>query len=474
MNANTRKIIFISALITTIGGGVISSIWFYEPVRSYFLPAKVQRPWLNIFVHGAFNPGLGLLNIVEVFNDKVKGTNYAQLIKKMRHDPFYYQEQPILARGLLKVTLEDTPPKEGYKYAVHPIASAFKTIMQEITPKQPEHHFYTFGWSGLLSQECRRHEAIRFHNALCEELTKFHAQDIYPQIRLIAHSHGGNVCLNLAAINELTRMKKEGTQPYAGADTLDAKEAQAQMQLLTSKMPHKDEWQSKQAHKQYDYMPDKTLSIIDELILFGTPIQTETMHYFHAPLFAKIFNFYSEQDTFQAMDIISTKRYYCKQRLESLKQEVSPQEPRIIQAKIMIDKDFTTTQPQDKSLWQSLVNSNATTESKDPTHKNLWFLAWNKEFCQLNYPFDPLPMVIFAPLLVKALEEVEEKNDLDLNIECIDTQIHIDVLGHDEHFPMATSTFPMPIIDAIKDNAMRWKPETFTRKNSYHHLQEKE
>ena len=38
-------------------------------------------------------------------------------------------------------------------------------------PGKEKNYFYTFGWSGLLSQHRRCLEAIRFYNALSLELT---------------------------------------------------------------------------------------------------------------------------------------------------------------------------------------------------------------------------------------------------------------------------------------------------------------
>ena len=53
-----------------------------------------------------------------------------------------------------------------------------------------------------MSKTYRLKEALRFYNALQEELIKLQHQGIYPKIRIITHSHGGNLSLNLAAINE--------------------------------------------------------------------------------------------------------------------------------------------------------------------------------------------------------------------------------------------------------------------------------
>ncbi|MBN1549365.1 hypothetical protein JW872_01755 [Candidatus Babeliales bacterium] len=110
--------------------------------------------------------------------------------------------------------------------------------------------FYAFGWSGALSFQARELAARDLYRELQREhyaYTTKHGQA--PKIRLITHSHGGNVALNLAKVR----------------------------------------------------LPNNKL-VIDELIMLGTPIQNETACYVNDPFFKTIYSLYSHADMLQIMD----------------------------------------------------------------------------------------------------------------------------------------------------------------------------
>jgi len=66
-------------------------------------------------------------------------------------------------------------------------------------------NFYYFGWSGKLNHKKRRTAATKLHKAISELIKKYKIKhSIEPKIRLITHSHGGNVALCLAKINAKT------------------------------------------------------------------------------------------------------------------------------------------------------------------------------------------------------------------------------------------------------------------------------
>src|SRR5204863_8304961 len=113
--------------------------------------------------------------------------------------------------------------------------------------------YYTFGWSGLLSPKSRYNGGAELFKSLSTELkNEFWDHSIFPKIRLIGYSHGGNVCLNIAA-----------------------------------------------AKNNID--PNSPLSI-DELVLIGVPIQTETDYLSADPIFKKIYHIFSRADHIQRID----------------------------------------------------------------------------------------------------------------------------------------------------------------------------
>src|SRR5438105_2926953 len=81
----------------------------------------------------------------------------------------------------------------------------FRELAQTIAEHDPEHfplkEFYIFSWSGKLQNQERKYAAQKLYyeiSQLCEIYRKKYGCD--PIIRIIAHSHGGNVVLNMAKI----------------------------------------------------------------------------------------------------------------------------------------------------------------------------------------------------------------------------------------------------------------------------------
>lgn len=120
----------------------------------------------------------------------------------------------------------------------------------------PFEHFYFWGWSGKLSQTARRKEAKQLYLDIQKLLAEYRAT--YPDrsffIRLISHSHGGNVLLNLS-------------------------------QALDHEQP----------------------LVFDELILLSCPVQYTTKEYVKHTCFKKIYSFYSS-DLYQIIDFQKVKR----------------------------------------------------------------------------------------------------------------------------------------------------------------------
>jgi len=112
-------------------------------------------------------------------------------------------------------------------------------------------HFYTFGWSGKLTLEARKNAAHDLFYAL--KLLHDEYQKKYgctPQIILIAHSHGCNVVLHLAEIND----------------------------------------------------PDGCELNVTKAILLACPVQKHTAHLISSPIFTRIYSLHSHTDIFQIVD----------------------------------------------------------------------------------------------------------------------------------------------------------------------------
>jgi hypothetical protein len=145
----------------------------------------------------------------------------------------------------------------------------------------PRNYFYSFVWSGGLSN----HERTQAANTLYQELQKIIStyQDewnAYPVIRIITHSHGGNVALNM-----VNTPKKSTDIPI----------------------------------------------VIDALIMLACPVQNNTMHLTQNSMFRSIYSLYSSLDMVQ---VIAPQKFHG---ILPFSYRKFPTNANIIQAKIRIN-----------------------------------------------------------------------------------------------------------------------------------------
>lgn len=126
----------------------------------------------------------------------------------------------------------------------------------------PYEQLYYFGWSGLLSVRERDKATVVLYDALlnCAQ-HYFDEYHTWPEIRLICHSHGGNVALSLARI----------------------------------------------------HAKRKTNLVIDKLILLGCPVQYSTRCFADSPLFINVYSYYACLDFIQVMAPEITEYVYDDQ-----------------------------------------------------------------------------------------------------------------------------------------------------------------
>ena len=123
-------------------------------------------------------------------------------------------------------------------------------VLSADTVRFDKDHFYAFGWTGKLGFKVRKSAGKRFAEQLAELLHAYKEKyTVYPDVRIITFSHGGNVALQIAEF----------------ADLLPG-----------------------QVHI--------------ELIMFGSPIQASTEKFINHGLFKKVYNVFSEKDVVQRID----------------------------------------------------------------------------------------------------------------------------------------------------------------------------
>lgn len=474
-----RRLILALSLLIVCMGTVAWLSWWRKPATQ-----KEAQPWMTVFVHGSFGTTLGLFSVFNVIKDNVDNTNYKKMTSHMRHDPFFYQLQPILSPGFFPVTPTFTPPNQEHKPVVQPVSAAYQKITEHIAPNTQNQFFYTFGWSGLVSQERRRKEALRLYNMLSKEYARLRAQGITPKIRLIAHSHGGNVVLNMGGIHELlvNNMVKPNKTQYpdddhrASMEKLHSLLKEAKTEGEISNAPHQKKW---------DYTPTAAPFQVDEYILLGTPVQPETSPFFLCPFFKKIYHFYSDNDVIQGMDWVSTRRYYSEQRVPCM--PINQQKgPRIIQAKITLNKPTDQEQqikqptgPPPKehgatinmatllsdtatSLWSSLFGSGKKTILPDPNHKELWFMGWRKKDGQYAQDFiRPYPFAIMIPFFQHLIAQKPDETDFDIRLKFKDDAIDLISYPHDGLDKQKKLSVPRTLLKSLQDAIAPWQPVNY-------------
>ena len=386
------------------------------------IAAGGREPWMTIFVHGSFGSVLGLLSAYNVMNDEVEGTRYKKVVSQMRRDPFFYLEQPILQKGLVRViptfSLLRTKSK---KFAAYPFCKAYKRITDYVKPGQERNYFYTFGWSGLISQKRRRLEAIRFYNEVSAELEKYHKKEIYPKVRILTHSHGGNMVAYIGALDEALKCGYEIDEKSEIYKCDAGRERCAVLTGVNEKLrslPKKSEVKRKKGNKRWDYRPEKRNFEVHELIMWGMPVQPETDHLFVSDIFKKVYHFYSDEDLVQRIDWVSTKQGYSEGRFDKkrLCSFSKGGKKCISQARIMVQRDLSKNsvrevkvkKPQKKSFWSTFFSQGSFVNptSNDPSHKELWFFSWRKkDETERKFILTPFPVAVFSPLLVKLIDE---------------------------------------------------------------------
>lgn len=157
-------------------------------------------------------------------------------------------------------------------------------LAKNISTNDPERfqmeNFYFFGWNGKLSFEERERAAKDLYKHLVnltKQYTKKHG--IAPQFRIITHSHGGNVALNLAKV-------KEKDTPF----------------------------------------------IVSELILLACPVQEKTTPFIADPLFKRVYSFFSRGEFLQVVD--PQGLYKTSEKTPLFSKRLFPDQPNLSQAQI--------------------------------------------------------------------------------------------------------------------------------------------
>lgn len=308
------------------------------------LSKEKETVYVTILIHGTTRPYVNLQNFRSIANsEEVENSPYATINNFVREKCLFSKTQPLQALGLQKIDL-----KKRFKGdASGAFATAMDHMNKKLNPNQ-KNIYFTFGWSGLLSTKAR----IKSAHKLCRALRKINREAKIKNkkvfIRLIAYSHGGTVALNLAKIRRAKKVK------------------------------------------------------IDELIMFGMPVQKDTDYLINSEIFKKIYHFYSPSDRIQGLDLISSEYFFCHKTFIPRKDFKLPK--KLTQVKVHVTHNQITDClcnfkkcPHKKIVYKQF--------NRNPGHSELWNFGWASRGYRKNFPMHPFPVAVFAPLYIDAINE---------------------------------------------------------------------
>ncbi len=228
----------------------------------------------RVFIHGTVLAGCFFIDIPASWRDQYSENSLIErAMASARKHPFLHHSDVVLDLGITDITNQImvplSHPLTDEKAAIT-IIRTFERTDRCVSNRQGAYHYYTFGWSGALSERKRNKESGYLYESLLA--IKNNLQQQYPNARikfeLYAHSHGGQLIAHLPTIQ-----------------------------------------------KQY---PHQQL-YIDTAILCATPLYKEKMQpMISSSMFGTIINLYSCGDKVQNLDIISTPQHYCVRSLQEL------------------------------------------------------------------------------------------------------------------------------------------------------------
>lgn len=224
-----------------------------------------------VFIHGTVQSGTSiLLDSERTWKDIFNGESLSeQILHAARKEKLSYKSDLMLDYGLIEipaaVLTQHQVSEEEQQYAAYHIVRLFHRL-------QPDHlhttyHYYTFGWSGLLSETERKRAAGELYTSLMHERTRLLKHTAKVTCELYGYSHGGQLILHLPTIR------------------------------------------SQQKDKDFT---------IERVVLSGTPLYYNNARNILRGMFKQIINCYSLGDAVQICDIFSTPDRSCQRTFAAL------------------------------------------------------------------------------------------------------------------------------------------------------------
>lgn len=359
---------------------------------------RARDRWITIFLHGggAHPLYLNLSDTFKIIHDNIERSIYERTTALLRKDPYFYQVQPQQGAGLVYANGPITfDPTNG--------AHLFGLMFDAISKKSGLDitQIYSFGWSGLLSINARRAAAKDLYREIARSVEQMRREGDIPHIRLIAYSHGGNVCLHLV-----------------------------------------EEYRANGASRTFT---------IDELILVATPIHQNTLQYLSSPLFKKVFLFYSIGDNIQNSDFLSSPTHSFAHRVFQETKDIKIPE-HITQIQVRIWRKSITVIQKDGS--RTVFRRH---EMIHPNHTEMFFFGWTPEWYRKHFPLKPLSVGLLIPYFMRVIYDnnLEGQN---LRFTLIPEEERTVIFEKMTKETKVVPFFDQPILMALRNQLWQYKP----------------
>jgi hypothetical protein len=219
---------------------------------------------MTVFIHGTILRYVSPTTLMQILKENKEYTDLLSMYKESLRSSGLYRLQPIQKKGFVPIVPLGKANKKDKFY----ISSFTADLFQDVTrltknsdDSVTNELFYTFGWDGHLSYQSRLNASKVLYDGLVKERDRLINETFLPvKIKVFAHSHGGNVALLLAELEDKYNKKL----------------------------------------------------MLNKLVLLGTPIQSETERLISRPIFKRIYNIFSLGDHVQVADLVSTKDFFSR------------------------------------------------------------------------------------------------------------------------------------------------------------------
>lgn len=380
---------------------------------SSLLCAPQKEKTMTVYVHGTFSikPHMSFKTLFDLLADNIDDSVYYRTSELNRQDPFFFKNQAMSYLGLKKIDFRHPSTLQ----AAPIIAHIYDQIANYVHYCQSD-EYYTFGWSGLVSNKFRYEEAKILYKALSNVVQANLKQGYTTKIRIISYSHGGNLALHLGSVH-VTKAPAEQIE-------------------------------------------------VSELYLLGTPIQCETDYLINSPVFGKVYNIYSPADGVQTMDFFSFKRFFSKRRFSHSKR--IPSLDKVTQIKLKV-VDYIAHGDEKPEISKNRVHRKRHYKRKifDPGHYELWFMGWTLSNYRKKLPFYPLPTMVFLPSIIKNIETLDHQLSEDIIVTIEPALEMMTITNHADKrkrkkYSFTAPFIPLYLLEELKEKTLSYAPQNYT------------